>query len=310
MERLGLKMPSDFTVKANFYTEIGKAVHYVAQNALARTGRLWGYWKCANPNCSNPHPKKWFHTEPSFMPECCEHCGCKNHEYEEIRLEDPDVGLRGHTDGIIVRKTRSSILEVKTAGKEKIEQLRASDPEQLALLFQTESPFYGYGHQAATYATLARWAFPQIPPVTSVDFLFFNREEPTLTASVTLQVPDDRWYREVRARIVMAQYALREQIIPIGFATSKTDVDVLPSCRWCLHKAVCLEPQGKVRFEADALYDQQSEEALHKIMTRERAMGTIIRGDITEQTDVLSAEDKKKQEEAKKKAEAAKDKAD
>src|SRR5690348_13583808 len=51
LDKLGLTVPDDFSVSSCFYTEIGKAVHYVAQNALARTGRLWGFWSCARPSC-------------------------------------------------------------------------------------------------------------------------------------------------------------------------------------------------------------------------------------------------------------------
>ena len=55
MERLGLTVPSDFRVESNFYTEVGKAVHYVAQNAIARTGRLWGFsWQRLSWPCSYP----------------------------------------------------------------------------------------------------------------------------------------------------------------------------------------------------------------------------------------------------------------
>lgn len=272
MERLGLRMPSDFKVESCFYTEIGKAVHYVAQNALARTGRLWGYWKCPNPNCSNPDHRRITSKKPNFMPESCRFCGYEKLEYEEIRLEDEAIGLRGHTDGILVYKKHSSILEIKTSGDDKVTGLKSCSDEHVSLLFQTEAPWYGYWHQASTYASLANIKFAgQIPPVTSVDYLIFSRDNPKNVAAFTLNVPDMSWWREVRARIVMAQEAKSLLIVPQGFANDQTDISVLPSCRWCSHKEVCLQPEGKIRFSGDALYSIKARAALDEVLTKERS---------------------------------------
>jgi hypothetical protein len=271
LERLGLRMPSDFTISANFYTEIGKAVHYVAQNALARTGRLWGLWKCPNPNCSNPDPRKLTSAKPNFMPAACKHCKHDKLEYEEIRLEDEAIGLRGHTDGILVYKNYSGLLEIKSAGHDKVEKLLSLSDEDVSLLFQAEAPWYGYFHQASTYASLANMKFKGvIPPVTCVQYLIFSRDDPKTVASFTLEVPDLAWWTEIRARIVMAQEAKSLMIVPVGFAKNQADLDVMPSCRWCSHKDVCLQPEGKVRFSADALYSIQAKAALDEVLERER----------------------------------------
>lgn len=271
MERLGLRMPSDFKVESNFYTEIGKAVHFVAQNAIARTGKLWGFWSCPNPNCSNPDPRKFVSKKPNFMPERCRYCDLDKLCYEEIRLQDEEIGLRGHTDGIIVYKSYSSILEIKTSGDDKVTKLKSSSDEHVALLFQTEAPWYGYLHQASTYASLANLTFSQIPKVTCVDYLVFSRDNPKNVASFRLQVPGLDWWREIRARIVMAQEAKQMLMLPMGFAKDEHDISVLPSCRWCLHKDVCLNPGGKIRYSADALYSIEARTHLDEVLTKERA---------------------------------------
>lgn len=270
MERLGLRMPSDFKVQSNYYTEIGKAVHYVAQNAIARTGKLWGFWSCPNPSCSNPDPQKRTSKKPNFMPEKCRFCEFEKLAYEEIRLEDTSVGLRGHTDGVIVYKNYSSILEIKSSGDEKVSKLKSCSDEQVALMFQSEAPWYGYLHQASTYASLANLAFPQIPKVTCVDYMIFSRDSPNNVAAFRLEVPDYTWWKEIRARIVMAQEAKQLMIIPVGFAQDKNDIDKLPSCKWCQHKKVCLNPEGKVRYSADALYSIEARTALEEVLTKER----------------------------------------
>lgn len=269
MERLGLKMPSDFKVESCYYTEIGKAVHYVAQNALARTGRLWGFWKCVNPDCPNEDPRKIIYKKPRFLPEKCRFCEDDKIEYEEMRLEDTEIGLRGHTDGILVYKSHSSILEIKTAGQDKVDMLKAASEDRISLLFQSEAPWYGYWHQASTYATLANKTYPEIPPITCVDYMIFSRDSPKSMASFTLPVQGLEWYREIRARIVMAQEARSMLIVPPGFAKNRADIDCLPTCKWCLHKDVCLQPSG-IRFAADALYDRHSREALDEVLEKER----------------------------------------
>jgi hypothetical protein len=268
MERLGLVMPSTFDVESNFYTEIGKAVHYVAQNALARTGRLWGFWSCARPSC-----KKRMDGPPTFLPEKkrCVHCDSNLWEYEELRVEVPEVGLRGHTDGVLVFKKHSDLLEVKTAAEEKVLKMRAMSDEMLTLMFQTETPWYGYWHQATTYASLISQLYPELPPVTGVQYMIFSRNSPKIMAAFTIPVAAEApWWKEIRARIVMAQLARKQEVLPMGFAETQMDISSLPTCKWCTHKDVCLKPSGKVRYAADALYDTKQREALNQVLEKER----------------------------------------
>ena len=271
MERLGLTMPSDFDVKSCFYTEVGKAVHYVGQNALARTGRLWGFWACARPSCKALWKDK---AEPSFYPEgeVCAKCEANVFEYEEMQLRDDDLGLRGHTDGVLVFKRHSSVLEIKTSDDTKVEDMKNMSDAELAILYRTESPWYGYWHQASTYASLVREKYGHLlPPMREVNYLIYSRNSPLNVVAFTLEVPeDDSWWKEIRARIKMAQRARKLTILPVGFAESKGDIDSLPSCRWCTYKEVCLEPGRRIRYAADALYDNDAREALDKVLNRER----------------------------------------
>lgn len=240
--RLGLFLPNPFTVAGSFYTRVGSAVHYVTQNALARTGRLFGHWKCARPGCEHAFPL-------GFYPGTCPTCGTHKIDYEELTLRDDDIALRGHTDGLLAFKAYSSILEVKTAKHVNVEKLRAASEAELALTFQMTAPYYGYFHQASSYVSLIRRlcktdpAYAGIPYTTQVDFLIVSRDDPRMVAALTLPVPDDdHWYEEIKARVQIANAAVAERRLPEGFASTKDDLEKLPSCKWCEYKTVCLEP--------------------------------------------------------------------
>ncbi len=281
----GLELPDDFSVRANFFTEIGKSVHYVSQNALARTGRLWGFWTCARPSC-----RKRFAEEPTFWPEdaVCKECQATYWEYDEMTLRDDSIGLKGHTDGILVFKNHSAVLEVKTSDDTKVSKMKSLSAEDLSLIFATESPWYGYWHQASTYASLARIAYPQLPHMKEVIYLIYSRNDPDNVISFTLDVPpDDSWWLEIRARIKMAQHAATLKVLPVGFAETASEVDNLPTCQWCAYKKLCLDPKGKLRYTGDALYDKSLREDLRQVLLKEKNMGTVITGDVVEPSDVL-----------------------
>jgi hypothetical protein len=274
LNRLGLTMPDDFDVSSNFYTEIGKAVHYVGQNAFARTGRLWGFWLCARPTCEDRVQHKPYSDVPGFYPkgETCSSCGSRYFEYEELVIRDARIGLRGHCDGVLVFKKYSSVLEIKTALPDKVKALQDADDDEISDMFATESPWYGYWHQASTYASLLRMKYPSLPPIKRVDFFVCARDKPDNVVSLSMDVPaDNSWWKEIRSRIIMSQQALRLEIVPAGFAKTKEDLDALPTCKWCTHKEVCLSPKGKVDFRADALYDTQADQELIKILAKERS---------------------------------------
>lgn len=274
LERLGLTMPSDFRVQGNFYTEIGKAVHYVSQNAFAQTGRLWGFWLCARPTCADRQARKFFSESPGFFPrnQTCPTCGASKFEYEELTVADGKIGLRGHVDGVIVYKNFSSVLEIKTAGDKKVTGLLSLSDTQISELFRSEAPWVGYWHQASTYAALLRTKYPSLPPIKYVDYIIYSRDNPSTIASFRLSVPEDNsWWGELRCRILQAQEARDKGIVPKGFATTQSDIDALPTCRWCSHKDVCLEPEGKLEFNADALYDQDANDQLVEVLNKERA---------------------------------------
>ena len=269
MIRLGLTMPSDFAVESNYYTEIGKAVHYVVQNALAATGRLWGFWLCARPTCGKRNRREYHSSIPSFFPydEQCSECKATRFEYEELTVSDAKIGLRGHVDGIICYTKFSSVLEVKTSGDDKVEKLLAMTDAELSQLFRSESPWYGYWHQASSYAALLRMKYPSLPPIKYVDFMIHSRDNPKTVVAFRMEVPEDNsWYFAIRARVIMAQTAKTMEIIPRGFANNQSEIDLLPTCKWCTHKEVCLQPEGRVAYKADALYDKEADASLVQIL--------------------------------------------
>lgn len=242
LPRLGVYLPNPFTVAGSWYTRVGSAVHYVTQNALARTGRLFGHWKCARPTCRRD-------LAVGFYPGTCPACGTTKVEYEELTLRDDDIGLRGHADGLLVFKAHSSILEVKTADDTKVQRLAAASDAELALTFQMTTPYYGYWHQASSYVSLVRHlaktdpAFAAVPYTTQVDFLIVSRNSPKNVVALTLPVPDDdHWYTEIKQRVQSAKAAVAEGRLPAGFASTADELDKLPSCMWCEYKNVCLEP--------------------------------------------------------------------
>lgn len=304
-ERLGAKKPNDFTVKSNFYTEIGKALHYVVQNAMARSGVLWGLWECARPGCKALHNQ-----DPGFWPNdaVCEKCKNNTWEYRELAVEVPEIGLKGHTDGILIKKTHSSVLEIKTAGVEKVERLKTLSDAQLSHMFSTETPWYGYMNQAVTYATLCQRKFNLSPAIDRVDFLILARDTPDVYAAFTLPVPDSQWWDEIERRIKRAQRARELKILPLGFAEDEAGIKNLPTCRWCAHAKYCLSGNKVKAFLDERVKPDTVASLLDDDDTEEYSMGTVITGDYVDQTAVkapaVPAEPKLETEEERKKREA------
>lgn len=257
MRELGAIIPDDFTTRSNFFTEIGKGVHYVLQNGLAQSGKLWGRWKCARPGCGEmrkglslfPRDKK------------CKACGADKWEYEELTVAAPEIGLRGHVDGVLVWEEGDthyqSILEVKTADHDKVAGLKKLGGQDISQLFATEAPWYGYGHQARTYATLLREAYPEIlDNIRFVDYFIQSRNDPDTYVSFRMNAgePEDQWWVEIRRRIVAAQAAVANRVLPVGFARNEKELSELPSCSFCEMKKDCLKPPKEVDYVSDELY--------------------------------------------------------
>ena len=297
MDHMGLRMPSDFDVKSCFYTEVGKAIHYVAQNALARNGRLWGLWICARPNCANRIEGVTISDKPSTIPPSdyrCEECGSSRFEYEELTVEDEEIGLRGHVDGVFLYDTYSTVFEAKSSSDDKVREMRSMASEHISNLFVSESPWYGYWHQAGTYATLLRKMYPDLPPIKYIDFMIYGRGEPNNVLALRMEVPEDNhWYYEIKSRVLTAQYALRRKVLPAGFAKKPSDLEVFASCTWCLHKDVCLSASKKVDTRYDALYSKRASKVLSKYKKekKEILMGQVITGDVVDTSKVMVPED-------------------
>lgn len=272
MERLGMKAEDDFKVLNNHYTEVGKAIHYVVQNAWGRSN-LWGLWMCARPSCPDRQKNRPRSTIPGFYPEEteCKACGSKKWEYEELTIYDPKIGLRGHVDGVLLYEDWASILEVKTVGDEKLAKLKKTSKADMAKMFFAMSPWYGYWHQASTYATLVQKRYRNLPPIKQVDFFIQSRDNPKNFVVFTVPIPQDHsWYGEIRSRVLMAKEALEYGCIPRGYGSTKEELDDLPTCTWCKFKDGCLKPEEHIEFEIDALHDDEVHSELVTIQKQEK----------------------------------------
>jgi hypothetical protein len=255
MRELGAVIPDDFTTRSNFFTEIGKGVHYVCQNGLAQSGRLWGEWRCARPGCGKM--RKGVTLYP--FGKRCKHCDADKWEYEELTVADPEIGLRGHVDGVLVWEDGDhhyqSVLEVKTADHDKVVSLKKLGGSDISQLFATEAPWYGYGHQARTYATLLREKYPEVlTNILYVDYFIQSRNDPDTYVSFRMEAGVDDWWVEIRRRIVSAKESLAKKVIPVGFARNEKEIKELPSCCFCNLKESCLVPPKEVDYVSDDLY--------------------------------------------------------
>jgi hypothetical protein len=180
-------------------------------------------------------------------------------------MADPALGLVMHTDGLLVYPKRQLILEIKTAADSKVNYLKAQPPSVLEDLFSTTVPWYGYWHQASTYAAHARYAFKDLKNLNDILFVVQSRDNPDNFATIEVGVIEDIWL-EIRADITMARYALQKGILPRGLAKSEEDMKTNPACRWCDHKKTCLEEfgDGYVDVKYDALFSKTSHEKLKK----------------------------------------------
>ncbi len=272
MVRLGLKMPDDFTVQSNHYTEIGKALHYVVQNAFARAN-LWGLWLCARPSCPDRLAARPISTTPSLYPEGerCPACNAYEFEYEELTIYDPKIGLRGHVDGVLLYDDHATILEIKTMGDQKLKELKKVKKEVIAQMLLAMSPWYGYWHQASTYATKVQQRYRSLPPIKAVEFFLQSRDDPKNFMVISVPTPQDHeWYGDIRSRIVMAQEALEYAVIPRGFGDDELALDSLGTCVWCKVKEACLKPEKYIDFKYDALHDDELHTELVTIQKKEK----------------------------------------
>lgn len=112
---------------ADFYMDVGTAVHSAAQRWLSRMGILFGNWRCENPLCASafvfddrgdPVPIVLGRLGPQHCPSCG-----KALVYCELSFLDPPTG---HCDGLIKYGALTSgeldfvLLEVKTIGDRKL----------------------------------------------------------------------------------------------------------------------------------------------------------------------------------------------
>lgn len=264
--------PDEGSVRMNFYTETGIALHAVVQNAFGRSGGLWGFWQCARPGCG----AFWKAMKrPTFSPmtkgKKCRNCGSAYFNYHELRLTDDPINLAMHTDGVLIERSGISILEVKTTDEKKVRYLRACSTKELDDLFHSTPPWFGYLHQATTYAVHARYHYPKkLGKLDRIRFIILSRNHPQDFVCVSVKVPDDLLWQEIRSQIVMTKWAWENRVLPVGFARKPSDMKVEAACRWCDYKDVCLEKKadGLADVKSDALFNEKTRAKLEEVKKR------------------------------------------
>ena len=251
LKAFGYAPPDDFTVRSNFFTEVGKALHYVHQNGLARSNRLWGRWKCARPSCGRV--RKPISVHPGNRP--CTRCQNTTWEYEELKVEDDEIGLRGHVDGVFLFDDYQTVLEVKTADHDKVVEMKKFRSVEISQAFACEAPWYGYGHQARTYVSLLRKKYPTVlTNLKFVDYFIQSRNDPDTFAAFRMEAAGDEWWDEIRRRIVSTREKIEQRILPVGFAQQESDIKQLPACTFCRCADVCFNPPKDLDIVKDELY--------------------------------------------------------
>lgn len=105
---------------SDFYMSIGTVIHGVVQRWLPRANRriLFGNWYCFS--CRTLHPYR-------LGPVKC--CG-GDAEYRELNILFPDAPMGGHTDGVLIEKSRKKrkrygwVLELKSTSRYKCQSLK------------------------------------------------------------------------------------------------------------------------------------------------------------------------------------------
>lgn len=134
-----------------YYTSVGTTVHEKIQYFMGFTGKLWGHWKCINPDCRAAHRaadkldplgnvlKHGKPTRKCSTNNICPRCD-EPMLYVEVTVKYR--GVTGHIDGIIVMPgNRWAVIDFKTTSTKKVQRGTAAFPEKKHL---KQLPFYVY----------------------------------------------------------------------------------------------------------------------------------------------------------------------
>lgn len=84
----------------------GNNIHDKWQRWMAKTGKLYGTWKCLD--CGN----SW----DALSPEECPACGEHSFKYAEVSIFHPELRILGHADGIWEDDLGRAVIEIKSVG--------------------------------------------------------------------------------------------------------------------------------------------------------------------------------------------------
>lgn len=150
--------------------DYGHSVHAKYQRWLQEMDFLWGKWGC----------KSCGYTWMGGPPEGCELCHKKRIRYLEVPLEDPDLLIAGHSDGVVIDADTNRMIEIKTIGISTLRfeaftlfnryQTEQLTPEELWFLIKR--PFGTHIRQGQIYLHLARQQYPEL----NIDEIIFIYE--------------------------------------------------------------------------------------------------------------------------------------
>ena len=161
------------------FAAIGETSHDVIQTYLGRAGVLYGCWKCkkcywesgyklGTPYCGDAK-LEWTRGRDKEGQEIGPEAPCNNGyatRYVEITVKDPETGIIGHCDGLILIAGHLYLLEIKTKATS-------------AIVRGLKEPDHTHICQATMYAELAtpkEWGLEQ--EVEGIAFCYVPRDWP------------------------------------------------------------------------------------------------------------------------------------
>lgn len=139
---------------ANIFAE-GHEIHDKYQRWLTQMGILVGMWECLI--CGY---QQW----GQGLPEHCHFCLGDRFAYAEVPVEDEDLMIRGHADGIVMLEGRKRLIEIKSIGLRTIEldypkmykPYRDGEINLTELWAKVKEPFPVHIRQATMYLHILR----------------------------------------------------------------------------------------------------------------------------------------------------------
>jgi len=222
--------------------ENGHSTHARLQSHFGDMGFLYGRWICSNCEFVIGNDSKIGVLKPSECPNCNNAkktsavvddvgnivAGPKSiFEYKELSVDDEEMELHGHTDGVLALNGNLFVIDFKTCSKSVYDELNRRNEPLEAHVFQVNIYMYILGVPAA--------------------FLFYENKN-SMEIKEFLLVQDNEIIEEVKKRAALGIKCYREgtvpdipesmipEILPYGYRDLKFSCQGYPA------------PQGSVKF--------------------------------------------------------------